>query len=739
MRVLMAAGGMVGLMVVGSAPGAAAAGPRLSLELAPITREIVIDGVLSAGEWGSAARIERFFEIWPGDNTEPVVGTVGMVAYDRTALYVAFECEDPEPAAIRAFIGDRDTVYGDQDFVSVDVDPDGNEKSSFLFRVNPGSVQGDGTYSEDTGLDDFSPDFEFSSRAAVGPGGWTVEMRIPFSSIRASEQTAHPWRLMLFRNYPRQFRYQMTSSPLVRGTGVWLRASQLLSGIRDIEPSGLVATPHATFSSGHGQGSADGLSGGVDAKWRPRGDLAIDLTARPDFSQVESDSPQIAVNNRFALFFPEKRDFFLESIQLFDTPFQVVHTRTITAPDWGLRATGQRGATSYSVLAAEDAGGGSVVLPGSQASELAAQDFRSLVLVSRLTHATGASSVGFTLTGRDASGGGSNLVLGPDLVWRPNEHDSLRGQVLWSASETPDRPDLHPRWTGERLEGHAASLSWSREDERYDLMMVVEDVDDELRADVGFIPRVGYRRTGGEVGLRRYRDASISYLRLSVAADSYEDRGGRTLLRSWAPTVSLVGRWNATLTVAARSVEERVGDDRVATQRGELSFSIQPSRRLPSLDLAAEIGEGVDLASGRRGDRLFLRGSAVIRPTRRLEMVLEGSLERLDLDDEDASGRLFDGEVARLRLRYGFSATSFLRIIAQRAENRRTGLVAGSIPERSGERSVSIVFLHRWSSQTALWIGWGDVETLDELGRYRSSGDAVFAKLAYGWTLGPGR
>ena len=99
---------------------------------------------------------------------------------------------------------------------------------------------------------------------------------------------------------------------------------------------------------------------GVDAKWTPNADTAVDITINPDFSQVEADVAQISVNERFALLFPEKRPFFLEGKDLFATPISAVHTRT-TEPDWGLRATGRVGTTSFTVLAANDVGGGQVV------------------------------------------------------------------------------------------------------------------------------------------------------------------------------------------------------------------------------------------------------------------------------------------------------------------------------------------------------------------------------------------
>jgi hypothetical protein len=123
--------------------------------------------------------------------------------------------------------------------------------------------------------------------------------------------------------------------------------------------------------------------GGGDIKWIPNQNTAVDATINPDFSQVESDTAQIAANTRFALFFPEKRPFFLEGVDLFSTPIQAVYTRTFTSPRWGLRGTGKVDDSTYTVLVGQDRGGGSVIIPGPQFSQFAPQDFRSFPFVRR--------------------------------------------------------------------------------------------------------------------------------------------------------------------------------------------------------------------------------------------------------------------------------------------------------------------------------------------------------------------
>src|SRR5205814_2895932 len=152
-------------------------------------------------------------------------------------------------------------------------------------------------------------------------------------------------------------------------------AAPYVSGAQAAHPLGDIGTALAS----------DPFAGkiGVDLKYTPNADNALDGTIRPDFSQIESDTAQISTNQRFALFFPEKRPFFLEGVELLSTPIQAVYTRTITAPDWGGRATGKLAGVNYTALVARDAGGGSVVIPGPNASSFAPQDFHSTVFIGR--------------------------------------------------------------------------------------------------------------------------------------------------------------------------------------------------------------------------------------------------------------------------------------------------------------------------------------------------------------------
>ena len=236
-------------------------------------------------------------------------------------------------------------------------------------------------------------------------------MRIPFTSLRYKNGDPQTWAILMYRNYPRDRNYQFFSAKMPRGFNCFVCHANTLEGLQRLPAGGhFVAAPYVS-SSAIGRPTA-GLGSplasdpmqqhvGLDVKFTPNSDTAVDLTVKPDFSQVESDVAQISANERFALFVPEKRSFFLEGVDLFQTPIQAVYTRTITAPTWGGRITGKAAGVRYTALVVEDDGGGSVVLPGAHGSSLASQDFASTVFVARAKRDIGRSFISMLVTDRE--------------------------------------------------------------------------------------------------------------------------------------------------------------------------------------------------------------------------------------------------------------------------------------------------------------------------------------------------
>ncbi len=708
------------------------------------TGAIAVDGDLADPGWQGAAAIDRFYETQPGENAEPKARTEVWLAYDDRSLYIAVKCHDPEPAKIRAPFVERDQVVGTDDNVAIFLDTRNDRRSAVELRVNPRGIQADGVFSDANFNEDFAPDFFYDSAARITGEGWQAELRVPFSSLRYPEKDRQEWGIRIWRNYPREYRYAFYSTPEPRGTNCYICHLAPLGGLNGLpRASSLLLVPYAAAQDvaqapaagaplGEGDGEADA---GLDLKWTPSADTALDLTVNPDFSQVEADVAQIEVNERFALFFPEKRPFFLEGVDLFDTPVQAVYTRTITAPRGGLRLTGKAGRSSYTALLTQDRGGGLVVLPGAAASDFAPQDFRSWVGIGRVRHDLGGSFLGLVATGRQIEGGGHNWVGGPDFQWR-SANDRVTGQFLWSDTRTPDRPDLAAEWDGRALSGHGLEIEWAHTTRRWEGELGYEDFGDGFRDDQGFVPQVGYRELAAFAGYNFWPEGFFRRVRPFVAASYSTDRQGELVNQRVLPSVFLSGVKNL-------AAELNVAFDRVRTEtrtlpRTQFLYFVQvdPSRLVPRIVLQGFVGEDVDLEGERVGTGASVQATVTVRPDPHLTLDAVSAVRWLNVPPEagGARQRLFTAQVQRLKATLSFNARAFLRLIGQYVTtDRDPSLYPLPVADREGTFSGSALFSYRLNWQTALFLGYGDDRALDELGDLHRAQRSFFVKVSYAW------
>ncbi len=715
-----------------------------SLALPRITAPIQIDGDLGDLGWQQAAMVTTFYESNVTDNGPPPVPTTVWLGYDEKFFYAAFRCEDPDISKLRAPFVDRDNVFADQDFVGVILDARNDRRSAIEFFVNPRGIQDDFVVNDATGNEDPSPDFFWDSAGKIEKDSWQVEIRIPLSSLRYGKGDPQTWGVMLYRNYPRDFRYQMFNVVLPRGANCFICREMELTGITGLPPGGhLVVAPYATLKEIGEARNGPGTEfhnkplrgdGGVDLKWTPNADTAIDATVNPDFSQIESDVAQISVNERFALFFPEKRPFFLEGVDLFDTPIQAVYTRTVTSPRWGARATGKVGATAYTLLVTQDRGRGSVIVPGPQSSDFAAQDFSSIAAIGRLRRDFGRSFAGLLLTDRENEGGSFNRVLGPDFQWRPSEKDQVTGQFLFSFTKTPNRPDLSSEWTGREFSTGAGSLSWLHSTRTWTWRTTYQDIGDAFRADDGFLPQVGFRQGRNYLGYTFWpTDFFFSRIDTAAVVNGFFDRENRTLNRRVFPAVQFQGKLNSSGELDYNFDAVRVGNRLLERKQLAYFLSVSPSALFPRVSVSGFLGGQIDFANAREGRGGQVSLQATSRPTEHLALQFNGDRQWLDVTSENGSqGRLFTASVARLKATYTFSARAFLRAIGQYVETRRDPtLYTFSVGRRSGSFQGSALFSYKLNWQSVVFLGYGDNRTLEESGQLARADRQFFLKVSY--------
>ena len=726
----------------------ALAGAPIHIERA--TGHITIDGDLSDEAWRHATRIDKWYETQPGDNTEPKVKNVGYLTYDDRFFYAAFEFEDPNPKAMRAPFADRDNIgNGFDDYGGILLDARNTGSTAVFFVVTPRNIQYDSITDDSTG-EDASPDFFWDSATKITTRGWTVEMRIPFSSIRYKNVDPQTWRIMLYRNYPRDRHYQFWSARIPRDSNCFVCRSNVLVGLEHLPSGGhIVITPYVagnTIEQTNGDASTplgDAVAhgrAGLDVKYLPNANNAVDATIKPDFSQIESDTAQIATNQRFALFYPEKRPFFLEGVDMFSTPIQAVYTRTITDPIAGGRVTGKVAGFRYTALLAEDKGGGSIVLPGATSSSFAPADFGSTVFIGRAKKDMGLSFISVLATDRENhDGNGYNRVAGPDFQWRPSGNDVVFGQVLFSATRTPNQTVLAPEWDGRSLTGYGAAAAWNHNTTHLDWFGQYRDIGTGFRADTGFVPQVGYREASAGTGWTVRPKGFLSRVRTFFNVDDQVDTSGHLISRQLLPGFGMDTKLNGFM-------QYRLVHDQVRTPAGivigrtAFGYTLQfsPSHVFSQLGTDGTIGQDIDFANSRPAHGVTMNESATIRPTNHFEIALVGNQQWLNVVPPGGDWqRLFTSRVTRVKGTYTFTAKMFVRVIGQYVStDRDPSLYAGTVPKHSGDFGGSLLFAYKINWQSVMFVGYGDDReltplTLDRSQRLAPLDRQVFVKLSY--------
>ena len=737
------------------------------LSIKRVTGGIVVDGDLSDEGWRSAARVETWYETNPGDNIEPKVKTVAWLGYDDKFFYAAFEFSDPSPERIRAPYGDRDNVPSYTDYGGVILDTRNDSRTGLLLLANARGIQYDAVTDDVTGNEDSSPDFFWDSSARITEHGWNLEIRVPFTSLRYGNEDPQTWGILLYRNYPREFRYQMFSAKLPHGGNCFICRSNVLEGLAGLPSGGhLVIAPSVTATDNsvpeNGLGTpleSEGVDGDghLDLKWTPSARTVVDATINPDFSQIESDVAQITANERFALFYPEKRPFFLEGVELLSTPVQAVYTRTISNPRWGARTTGKFDRFGYTALVAQDRAGGSVLIPGPNSSDLVPQDNASTAFIGRMRWDIGRSFVSLLGTSRDVQGQGSNQVVGPDFQWRIGDDDTITGQILASRTSKPVPPDdPEGDWTGDTKDSHAGELWYSHQTRTLDLFVQYRDYGNHFRADNGFVPQNGFREEYLEEGWT-FRPTSptgfLSRLRVFFITDYAKDRDNVLISRQFSPGAGMDGRWNSFMryrfawdrvsTIEPFTQHELDNPDFMVEQRALprrrfiFTAQVSPSRAIAQILLDGDYGEQIDFDNGRRGHGGTVLFQTTIRPTDHLELAATFDRRWVDVKPEGGDeGRLFTADVERLRATYTFTAKSYLRLIGQNVRTRREPERYNfEVPEEDRATTVSALFAYKLNWQSVLYVGYGDDYVMlnqpGEEGSLEPASRAFFLKVSY--------
>jgi len=710
--------------------------PNLPVDVPLIAEALTLDGRLDEPFWQRAAIRELGYEISPGENTPAPVRTRAYLIDSGRSLRIAFRAEDPDPSKIVAVLRDRDSAAQD-DFVGLRLDTFDTQQLAYEFFVSAAGVQMDLTYNGANGNEDEAWDTLWESAVSVDEGGYTVELEIPYASLRfPHSEASKQWNVQFLRIRPRESRFVYASNAEDRNISCVLCQQTKLVGFESADPGrNLLLNPTLTAGSAQsrsGPGESRQSAGskvefGMDATWSPTPNNVLGATFNPDFSQIEIDGAQLDVNNSFALFFPERRPFFLDSADFFSTPSELVYTRNVADPDYGARFTGRSGQHTYGFFGASDEQT-NVLRPGAFASRLGQIEGDSTDFVGTYRYALDASSnLGGLITQRSADGY-DNTLVNVDGKWQRGGHTLL---TQFMRSETEDAEGYRSQPFG----GNAHLLNYEYRDRKKTFSIGKRRHDPGFRADMGFIGQVDFDRW--------------------VVGGSYR----------WYPQdhffneVRINGDWDRTVQLSAeRRIEREVEAYLSADGRMQSYLQIGGGKRMRfwnGVDYPETFytfyGEVRPLKNWqfsmfyRGGDQIDFRNSALGRirafePSATVNLFARASLQLSYIDQslQRDGGQVFHARLADARLSWQFNLRQRLRLAVQAGRtdfdpllNQGPGQALG--PAQVSDTGTQLVYSYKFNPRTVFYAGYSDSYIGSDSVENYQTGRSLFLKFGYGW------
>ena len=753
---------------------------RTHVDVPRIDTVASIDGILDEPVWRRAARLTGFSQYQPVDGRPADEPTEVLVWYSPDAIYFGIRAREIHGNVVRATHANRDNIDS-EDQIQILLDTDNARQIAFLFGVNPYGVQQDGTRSAQfaggaggpsatgggfrninplEGSVDLNPDYFFESKGRLVEGGYEVEVRIPFKSLRYQDAKVQSWGIHILRRVQHSG-FQDTWAPAIRANANFLAQSGTLDGLHDMK-RGLVleATPTVTAQAdrsptlGNGRDYQKKGDLGGDARWGIRQNLTLNGTINPDFSQVEADVGQVLLNERFALFYPEKRPFFLDGLELFDSPNQLIYTRQIVAPLGGLKLAGKLGGTNIASM---------IVADDRQYSW--AGNHSPLFGVSRIRYDYGSSNtLGAVLTTREDGANFSRVAAGDFRFY----HSKLYFAQFQAAESWTDS-------LRNRRNGSLYQADWDRTGRAWGFHYTLRSLDPGFKAAAGFVNRTGIieARAFNRLSFYGAQGALVqtygSFFGLGRIWNNV--RGGHGLAETSEqilPSATLRGGWNLSGAIthayfafdpalySGLTVQRSVGTSIVVIDTAAFivpppekdqwggSFRVTtPTYRHFSGTASVTESQVPIFSEAAPGNSARIDAALDVRPTTAIRSSV--SFSRLTIARKSDGSRFSSETIPRIKVEYQVSPPIFLRLVSQYAARSRSPLedrngnpilVNGVLDSGSttNEFSTDWLFSYRPVPGTLVYVGYG--AALEEPREFRFQNlrrtrDGFFGKISY--------
>lgn len=660
-----------------------------SLDVPFVSGKVVLDGLLDEPMWRDAAQAVNFSESNPAERALPPIGIRTLVAYDEDNLYVAYIIED-DPSEIRANFSDRDHIWQD-DYAGMLLDTNGDGQTVYFISANPYGIQGD-TRSNGHNEDE-SFDLIYESAGQITEHGYQIEMAIPFRSLRFPEADIQEWRATFWITRPREDRNTYSWAGIDRNDPCFSCQYGTLRGMSNIKRGRNLEILPAVTGSQAGARNWDqpgrGLDNGrisaepsINLKYGLTSDLLLDATVNPDFSQIESDAAQIDVNSPFALSYPERRAFFQEGADLFQTRIDAVYTRSINDPIAASKLSGRFGNWTVGYIGARDQTS-PILLPFEESSALVSGG-KSVSNIFRARRSFANSSyVAGLVTDRRMDEGGSGSVMGVDgnlrfrtkyyVAWQAlaSRTQEANDAALSASAGLQDRTFDRGRYTaaldGEEFWGHGISANLGRGGRNWGFDLNWEQTSPTFRADNGFVTSNDNRRAEAMTRYAIFTDNSRLTNRVFLYAGAnriwnYDNvRKDEALFTGFNIMFKRQTRLNVNVFT---SNELFAGVEFSGIERANLNLNSNFSERVQA-GVHLNFGDSIyrNRANPEMGGAMNLGVNLTVKPTSR--MTIFSNLNHSRLRNRTTDENYFSGYIARTRVNYQFTRKLLTRVIVQ--------------------------------------------------------------------------
>jgi len=755
------------------------------IDIPRISGEINIDAKLDEPQWQQAKKVLVNNITRPYDNIPSPVNTEALLMEDGEVFYLAFIAQDPNPEQIRAYLKDRDRSWGD-DIVGVKIDAYNDQRTAYRFMVNALGVQIDGIESEVTKKESDSWDGIWSSAGKVNTNGYIVEMALPLRMLNFKEtDNLQTWAIELVRFYPWDERLRLSNITMDRANSCEICQMVPAQGFRGAKQGNNLTITPALVTGVSETRDEDSLEwqrdnnteASLDIRWGITPDILLNTTINPDFSTVETDSAQLNINNTFALFFEEKRPFFLDNADYFDSNYNLVYTRNINAPDYGAKLTGRQDDHSFGIFLTDDTST-NLLIPGNRASAIAEieGDSKSAALRYRYNYNPDIT-LGWISTLRSAQDY-QNGVHGLDARFRLNTYDVFKFQTLYSNTQYPE--DLYEQFcdsdnpedcqapqesdcefgdcqysettlrtlNSDTFSGNAFRAGYYHNDESWYYRVTYDKQNAGFRGDLGFIPRIDHNKFSVGGDHKWYAEPGQWWNKFRIYSDwdiTHNDND-ELIEKEFDLSFHLSARYESYFRL---SYSNR---DKVGSRLDKSSLAIDGNTTLFTesqyalfaefkpvagiyFNTRMEIGDKIDISNNRLGDIKEIRPTFNWNVNQHLEFKLKQTYRQLDADNAN----VFIARLTDLRTTFQFNVQSFLRfsfIYNNTSRNPNNYLYEDPDDIDSHSKSVSteLLYAYKINPQTVFYLGYSDHHQAEEdFSELEQDERSLFMKFSYAW------